>query len=196
MKKIKDRVMLGAACALIASVTPKVMNAIGYKVGLTDIRFNQPAASLFLPKREAKANTIQGKIIASLVNNTMVSVTGTLITYMLSITGRDKAMIKGAGIGAIQWIGIYGLISRLGLIVKSNKPWTNILSFFEHTVFGASTALLVSKLGDDRLFPDKLVNSDAKLPIVTGTDQQSEPTPLKVRRIKNRHAKVGNINFH
>lgn len=195
MNKIKDRVILGAACALIASVTPKVMNAIGYRVGLTDVRFNQPAASLFLPKKEAKANTLPSKIIASLVNNTMVSFTGTLITYMLSITGRDKAVIKGAGIGAIQWIGIYGFLSRLGLIVKSNKPWTNILSFIEHTVFGASTAVLVSKLGDDRLFPDKEVNRDEKLPIVAIDDQQSDSTQFKVRRTK-KIVGIRNINLH
>lgn len=199
MNKIRDRVILGLACSLIAGVVPKVTNAIEYKARLTDIRVNQPAASLFLPKREAKANTTQGKIIASLVNNSMGAITGTIITYILSVTGRDKAMIKGAGMGALQWIGIYGFLSRLGLIVEGNKRWTSILSFIDHTALGALTGLLVSKLGDDSLFPDKRVKQGEKLPMVAITEQESEPSPSKVRTIKDRYLKVigiRNINLH
>lgn len=102
------RIILGAVCGLIAGAIGRATNAIEYKAGLTDMRFNLPGASLFLPKKEAKANTIEGKIIASLVNNTTVGATGTMITYLLSATGRDKAMIKGAGFGAMQWVSISG----------------------------------------------------------------------------------------
>ncbi len=36
---------------------------------------------------------------------------------------------------------------------KSKKPLTALLSFGDHLIFGAVTATLVSKLGDDSLFP-------------------------------------------
>lgn len=178
MRKIRDRIILGAVCGLIASVAAKVPNAIEYKAGLTDMRFNQPAASLFLSNREAKSNSIESKVIASLVNNTMVSATGTLVTYMLSITGRDKAMLKGAGVGIMQWIGIWGLLSKLGLTVKSSKPLTHMLSFVDHAAFGASMGLLASKLGDDSLFPDKQVTSDEKLPLTALKRQHSKSEHL------------------
>jgi hypothetical protein len=126
----------------------------------------QVCSGLFLPKKEAKANTPEGKIIASLVNTTMLAASGTLATYLLSITGRDKAAVKGAGIGTFQWIVIYGLMSRLGLTVKSNRPITNILSYFDHLAYGATMGLLVSRLGDDSLFPDKKVKKGEKLPLV------------------------------
>jgi len=95
----------------------------------------------------------------------MVSVTGTVITYILSVTGRDKAMIKGAGLGIMQWIGIWGLLPKLGLTVKSNKPLTHILSFVDHAIFGATTGLLASKIGDDSLFSDSEIKEDEKLPL-------------------------------
>ena len=188
MKKIRDRIILGTVCGLIASVAAKVPNAIEYKAGLTDMRFNQPAASLFLSNREAKSNSTESKIIAALVNNTMVSATGTLVTYMLSITGRDKAMLKGAGVGIMQWIGIWGLLSKLGLTVKSSKPLTHMLSFVDHAAFGASMGLLAAKLGDDSLFPDKEVTNNEKLPLAANTAQRSKPAaPVKLRLASTKH---------
>lgn len=177
MRKIKDRVVLGAVCGMIAGAIGRLSNAIAYKAGITDIRFNQLGAGLFLPKKEAKANTIEGKIIASLVNNSMVATSGVVVTYLLSITGRDKAMLKGTGIGTFQWIAIYGLMSRLGLTVKTNKPVSHMLSFMDHAIYGATMGLLVSKLGDDSLFPDKKVVKGEKLPLVAITNEQSPPKP-------------------
>lgn len=92
MKKIKDRIVLGIVCNLVASIIPQTMNATAYKAGWTDMRFNQPAASLFLPKEEAKANTPVGKVTAFLVNLTMGSFVGVVMSYVLSITGRDKSL--------------------------------------------------------------------------------------------------------
>lgn len=166
MKKIKDRIILGAVCGLIAGAIGRAVNAIEYRAGLTDIRFNQVGSGLFLPKKEAKANTVEGKIIASLVNNTMVATSGTLVTYLLSVSGRDKAILKGAGVGTFQWIAIFGLMSRLGLTVKSNRPLTNILSYFDHLIYGATLGILVSRLGDNSLFPDKEAKKGEKLPLI------------------------------
>lgn len=165
MQKIKDRVILGALSGIIASAISKVMNAIEYEIGLTDLRFNQHGASLFLSNEEAKANTIEGKILASAVNNTMTGVTGTFMTYMLCITGRDYAAIKGAGVGIMQWIGMWGMLSKLGITIKSNKPLTHLLGLVDHIVFGASLGYLVSKLGDDSLFPEKKESRKEQVPL-------------------------------
>ncbi len=178
MKKIKDRIILGAVCGLIAGAIGRATNAIEFKTGLTDITADQLGSGLFMPKRDAKANTIESKIIASLVNNTIVGVTGVIVTYILSVTGRDKAIIKGVGMGALQWVGIYGLMSRLGLTVKSKKPIAHILSFFDHAVFGATIGLLASKIGDDSLFPDKEVKKSEKLPLVATNLPSNNPEQI------------------
>lgn len=156
MRKIKDRLLLGVVCGLLGSGIVKIINPIEYKAGLTDLRFNQPAASLFLSKKEALSNSFENKVIALVVNNTMVSATGSMIVYLLSKTGRDYAVLKGAGVGLMQWIGIWGFLSRIGVTVKSNKALTHILSFVDHALFGAATGYLASKLGDDSLFHESL----------------------------------------
>ena len=91
--------------------------------------------------------------------------TGIVVSYLLSATGRDKAIIKGMGIGAILWIFINGLVIHLGLKIKSRKPMSPIFSFLDHIIFGSLAAFLVSKLGDDRLFPNKGKSSE-KIPLV------------------------------
>lgn len=73
--------------------------------------------------------------------------------------------------GALQWLGIFGFFSRLGLIVKGKKPLSNILSFIDHTVLGITTAVLISKIGDDSLFPDKEVKKRQKLPIMANAER-------------------------
>ncbi|HWI55273.1 MAG TPA: hypothetical protein VNT57_06250 [Desulfobacteria bacterium] len=186
MKKIKDRIILGALSGLIAGAIGRAINAVEYKAGLTDLRFNHHGASLFLPHKEAKANTIEGKIISSVVNNTMTSATGAMITYMLSITGRDYAMFKGAGVGIMQWIGIWGIFSKLRLTVKSNKPLTHILGCIDHVVFGATIGLLVSKLGDDNLFPDTQIKKGKKLPLIATNQQEHNNQQIDESNHKSR----------
>lgn len=162
--KIRDRIILGVISGLIAGIPGRLINAVEYKENLTDIRYNQLAASLFIPKN--KTNTIEGKALASFVNNINLGVVGVMTTYILSLTGRDKAIIKGMGTGAISWIMLNGVVSNLGLGIKSKKPISPILSFADHVIFGLLTGYLISKLGDDALFPDDKENSKDKIPII------------------------------
>ena len=98
MKKIKDRIALGVVSSIIAGEVAKFSMYLQYEAGWLSLRFNQPAASLFLPHKEAKANTVEGKIIASVANQTMGGAIGTFVTYLFSFSGRDYAVMKGAGV--------------------------------------------------------------------------------------------------
>lgn len=182
MKKIKDRVIIGASSALLAAILGRLVNGLEYRHGLTDEQYNQTGSSLLLPKNMAKSNSLESKIIGSLVNNTMVSVSGTLISYLLSITGRDSAILKGAGFGAVEWVGIWGISARLGLKVNSKKPLTHILSFIDHVMFGANTAWLISRFGDDSLFPDTKVKPGQKLQLIS-----DPPQPIFVKKDNRKH---------
>jgi hypothetical protein len=78
MRKITDRIFLGIVCGLIAGIPGRFINAAEYKAKLTDLRYNQLASSLFIPKN--KTNTDQGKVLAAFVNNINVSSVGVLIS--------------------------------------------------------------------------------------------------------------------
>ncbi|MEW6182627.1 MAG: hypothetical protein AB1500_05540 [Bacillota bacterium] len=184
MKKFKDRIVLGVCCALLASLPPKLANTIEYRLGLTDEQYNQTGSSFFLPKEEAKSNSMASKVVGSLVNNTVVGFTGVVLAYLLSISGRDRAVIKGALFGALEWVAIWGLTGKLGMKVRSRKAATHLLSFFDHVIFGAGTAWLVSKLGDDSLYPDMKVSSpEEKLPIVPTPPRKLTLSPRRRRRL-------------
>lgn len=153
MKKIKDRIVLGAAAGLIAGQFGKIVMGQIHKKS-HDYRF-RAAASLFLPHQEVKASTIESRIISTIVNNVVSGVSGVIISYVYSFTGKDFALLKGAGIGVLQWIGMYGLLSKLRVTIKSNDPVVHIISSIDHTVFGVLTGWLITKLGDDSVFPDR-----------------------------------------
>lgn len=165
MKRISDRILLGIVTGIICGIPGRVVNDLEYHSGLTDIKYGQMASSLFMPKN--KVNTKEGIIIASITNHTMISITGVLITYLLSATGRDKAMVKGMGVTSSIWVAIFGLASRFNLTLTSKKPLSSILSFIDHAIFGALCGIFAAKVGDDTLFPDnKVKGKDSKLPLI------------------------------
>ncbi|KUO49815.1 MAG: hypothetical protein APF76_00800 [Desulfitibacter sp. BRH_c19] len=168
MRKITDRIILGMVSGLIAGIPGRLINSAEYRAGYTDLRYNHLASSLFIPKN--KTNSTEGKLLAAFVNNINVSSVGVVISYLLSATGRDKAVVKGMGVAAISWIMINGLVSNLGLKIKSKRPLSPILSLADHLIFGSLTGFLVSKLGDDSLFPDKEGKGENKLPLISTND--------------------------
>lgn len=70
--------------------------------------------------------------------------------------------MKGVGVASTAWLGLYGLSSKR--MRKSKKPLAALLSFTDHLMFGVTSGLLVSKVGDDSLFPeDKSITEDSEL---------------------------------
>lgn len=183
MQKIKDRVMLGILSGFLASIPSRAINTWEYKQGFTETKYDRIAANLFLPKR--KAGSRQGEMLGALTNQINTSLTGVLVTYILSKTGRDKAMVKGAGVTSMAWLGIYGLTARAGLFAQSKKPLPHFLSFADHALFGALCGLFSAKLGDDSLFPGAKTRDKREQPrdMDIGLDfqpeEQAEPQYLQ-----------------
>jgi hypothetical protein len=168
--KIRDRILLGVLAGIVCGTPGRIFNDLEYHLKLTDVKYGQMAANLFLPKN--KLNSPKARIIASLINQTNISLMGVMVCYLLSATGRDKAVLKGIGVGATAWTTIYGLTARIGLSVKTRKPLSPILSFIDHALFGTMCGLFVSKFGHDSLFPDnRIKNTREKLPLINFNQQ-------------------------
>lgn len=178
MRKIRDRILLGVVSGLLGALPADFLNKIQYNLGLTDRKYNEMASSLFTKKNKSTT----GKILGSIANETLNASVGVTTTYTLSATGRDHAILKGVGVGMVYWFGLYGLTSGLGLLPKSKKPLTPLLSFVDHVIGGASIGLIVSKLGDDSLFPDKEVREGEKLPLISSWPKKVVTRPLKFNR--------------
>jgi len=164
LKKIKDRIIVGSISGVVASIPIQVFDPLMHKRGITDVPYGYYASSIFSTKNKTK--TPAAKALSVLINFTNSGLVGTAISYTLSLTGKDKAIAKGAGIGTMMWVGIAGLLSNVGLNIQSKKPITPLISFAEHVIFGATCSYLITKIGDDSLFPDKDAKKQKKIPIV------------------------------
>jgi len=98
---------------------------------------------------------------------------GVLVTYLLSVTGRDYAVIKGMGTGALMWVVINGFIGSQMLKQKSKNAIPPILSFINHLINASLCGFLISKFGDDSLFPDtKSLKREKKLPTISMNNEK------------------------
>lgn len=164
MLKIKDRITLGVISSLIATAPMTPLSLVLNKLGLFDIYYNYPA-SIFLPR--SKTNTIEGKAVSALAQNITVGFVGVVTTYVLSATGRDKAVLKGVGVGSFFWLAFNGLLYNKALHIKSKKSYSPIYGWALHALFGGLCAFSAAKFGDDSLFPDShLITTQQKLPLI------------------------------
>lgn len=170
MLKIKDRILLGALSGILASFPARIINRFTHAKGFTDKRYNPLAARIFLDKKEVK--TTPGVLTGAIVNNINTAATGVAMTYLLSATGRDNAILKGMGISAFMWVLVDGVVSGHLLKVKSKKPIGPITHLAEHLFYGALCATLITRLGYESLFPPKEKNSPKRTPLLyTGNRQ-------------------------
>lgn len=152
LKKITDRIFLGFVSGMLGAIPGRLLNKAEFKLGLTDSRYEEMAAMLFVNKRDISKPI--GKNIGRIANSLINSVVGVTTTYVLSKTGRDYAVLKGMGVTSLAWLGIYGL-STQAKVRKSKKSGVALLSYLDHIIFGATTAALISKLGEDSIFPKR-----------------------------------------
>lgn len=127
---------------------------------MTDVAYGTSAGRIFLTKTKIK--TPGGRIVSVLINTINAGTVATSITYILSLTGKDHAVVKGAGTGAFMWVCLAGFILSIGMNVKSKKPISPLINLPLHILFGAMCGYTIIKLGDNSLFPDKNVENQKK----------------------------------
>lgn len=164
MKKIKDRITIGVISGVLSSAPLQIFDALIHDRGITDVPYGYSASRIFLKKDKTKSPA--SKALSAAINFTNSSIVATAIVYTLSLTGKDKALLKGVGIATLMWIGIAGMISKVGLNIQSKRPITPIISLAQHVVFGAMCSYIITRFGDDSLFPAKKVSQQNKIPVV------------------------------
>ena len=172
MFKIKDRITHGIVTGVIAGTPDFIINALEHRAGLTGSTYAQMGANVFLPK--GKLNNKGAKAIGMLANYILVGTTGVAFSYLLSATGRDKAVLKGIGCGMISWVLVYGMGTKVGLIVGNKKPSAHLFSLVDHVLFGSLLGLIAPRIGDDLLFPDSDKGKIGEQMPLIATGQDSE----------------------
>lgn len=62
-----------------------------------------------------KTNTPIGKLVGVLADNTVAGALDMANVYMLSATGKDRAIPKRVALSAFSWIVLYGILPSLGV---------------------------------------------------------------------------------
>lgn len=151
--KIRDTILLGVIAGTLAGFPARLTNNTAYKLGLTDQKYGQMAASLFLPADKQKVHRREAQVVGFLADYINCGIMGVTVVQLLARTGRDNAILRGIGVSALAWMSLYGLTTRLKVAPPSRKPLSSILSFADHVIFGALCGWLVEKLGYGALFP-------------------------------------------
>ena len=153
MIKIKDRVLHGIVTGIISGTPDTLLNLLQYRIGITDIKYSNMGANLFFPKNLIHNRLAQ--LTGMVANLILIGTAGVMYTFLLSLTGRDKALVKGIGFGFSLWVFVLGIGNKMGLIDKIKNPLSPLLSLIDHVIFGTLLGLIAPSLADQSMFPKK-----------------------------------------
>ena len=174
MKKISDRFLLGVLSGLGANIPKLVIARTAKKLKLVEIDGPEKAAGMLVPPHSLILPA--GKIVGYLADSVIAGMLGIVMVYLLSITGKDKAVWKGALAGQSMWVGLYGVLASFGATkVQPVSPTTVLSEFLAHTAYGAAAAALAVTLGAKEIFT-------GKIPLSASNQTGSQEHSLKVAR--------------
>lgn len=76
MFAIKNRMVLGFISGIIIALLGGGLNTLEYKLGLIDLKYNQIAAALFLPKKIKKP---KAELLGSIIRYVIIGLIGTFM---------------------------------------------------------------------------------------------------------------------
>lgn len=179
MEKNKDRLLLGMIAGLGGNMVKVGLMQIAKAMKLAEFDGAETAAGIMLPAH--KLAEPRGRLVGHIGDSIIAAFLGTATTYILSVTGKDKAILKGTAAGIFMWTALYGALGGVGISkVRPASPKTVISQFIAHGAFGAAAAILVTRLGDPGLFSGKIpLNASSKAPAaVNQAQQQGNPEQM------------------
>jgi len=153
--KIKDRLLLGVVAGLGGNLVKLAIGRIAKEKNLAEINGPEKAAGMLIPPH--RLTDPLGKVAGYLADSVIAGIIGIAFVYTLSVTGKDKAVLKGALIGQAAWTALYGVLATMGATrVHPVSSKTVLSDLIGHTAYGAATACLIARLGDPGLFTGKV----------------------------------------
>lgn len=152
MQRIKDRLLLGVVAGVGGNLVKEVIAESSIRSGLSKYSCRRMVPHLVLSEKDAKS--WKGWIIGTTTDFSVACATGTLLVYTLTHTGKDYSWLKGIIVSNGILDQVFNAFSTLLPQVKKD-PNSNILCKLIHTLFGITTASIITKLGSDSLFTKK-----------------------------------------
>jgi hypothetical protein len=149
MQRIKDRLFLGLIAGLGANLIKEAIAETGIHSGLTKYSCRRMIPLILLNKKEAR--TWKGWALGTTTDMTIAGLTGILITYTLSFTGKDYSRLKGIIVSNGLLDQLFNAFSMTLPQVKK-EPNSNLICRGIHAIFGITAAFIITSLGHPALF--------------------------------------------
>lgn len=163
MKKMTDRFFLGIISGLGGNAAKMAVEKFFNRINFSRANGSKTAAGIFLKKSDI--STPYGKIVGTIADNMIAAGLGVTCSYWLTLMGKDYYLLKGAGLGALEWSALYGVLSKLGATsIYPVKPPDALATYVSHLAFGATKITIMVMLGDERLFKPKNLILDIDKP--------------------------------
>lgn len=151
MLKIKDRLILGVISGTTGNLVKNGIGLISKYLKIAEISGPDRAAGILVPPHTLAKTS--GKIVGYAADSVIGGLLGVMTVYALGITGKNKAVLKGALTGQASWTVLYGVLGTLGATkITAVNPNTVISEFIGHTFYGIVTAYIATRLGDKGLY--------------------------------------------
>lgn len=143
---MKDILTSSCIAATVSFLCKNIINHIIYYMGITPFLYRVEAATLVLPI--ARANSISGWIIGLFVDLVLIAWFSLLIAYIIRVTGRDYAILKGAFVGGSSWLIVYGFFTHTGILglFKPKGTVSGLTSIFLDITMGVVSAYVLVRL--------------------------------------------------
>lgn len=162
MKKIKDPILMGVIAGLVGNLLKTTGSLFTEKIGMNQTNYSKMAGSLFMSKKSTKSEL--GKKVGYLADAAIGAGMGVGYIYVLKLTGKDHALMKGVGYGHGAWTLFMGGANKLGVAsMHPLSPKSVLSTYIEHTLYGLGAYLVATKLGDENLF----AKEDIEKPVST-----------------------------
>ena len=195
MARIKDRLLLGTIAGLGGNIVKFGIIEIAKRLKWAEFNGVDTAAGIMLPAHELAEP--RGRLVGFIGDAIVAATLGTATTYILSITGKDNAIFKGASSGLFMWTALYGAMGGGISTVRPASPKTVLSQFIAHGAYGAITAALVKRLGDPSLFTGEIpLNASSKSQPTTSQPQQQEK-PVQISEAPGSpHRQQEQVQYH
>jgi hypothetical protein len=149
LQRIQDRLLLGLFAGLTANIIKEAIAETAVKSGFTEYTCRRMAPLLVFNKKDARS--WKGWIMGTTTDMTVAGLTGVLLTYTLTHTGKDYSWLKGIMVANGLLDQVFNAFARMLPQVKKD-PNSNLLCKGIHTVFGIAAAYLITSFGHPALF--------------------------------------------
>ncbi|EEG78068.1 hypothetical protein [Dethiobacter alkaliphilus] len=143
-----DKTAAGAGAGFVSGLVIGLISIVLFITSVCELCLINIGGGIFMRQMLTQNALPVWQALGWLVHLSVSVVLGIILAHILSVTGKDWALLKGAIWGAVIWLITIGGVSPLGgYITVPPRPEDIFLLFAYHVLFGLLAAWLLVRFG-------------------------------------------------